>query len=194
MSDYVIQVDATHAHAGNLPSDLIAVALYVTGIPYIQATGEDWARFPLAGKVRIDQSPDLTEFAAGRADLADIEPGAGTIATFLTAAKQRVAEGRESAAYIDFAAYPDLLGAVSSARIPGVRYGVANWSWSAAQAMTMLDDNEAWVLVQFASPISNPATRLPGSALTLAQAGADLSVKRAGWFSSPALAATAWAE
>lgn len=194
MSDYVIQADAIHANVGHLPADLIAVALYATGTPNIQATGEDWARFPLAGKVRIDQSPDLAEFAAGRADLADIEPGAATIDAFINAAHERVVAGRESAAYVSYSGYPDLLARVNSVKLPGVRYAIANWNWSAAEAMTMLDDNGAWVMVQFASPASNPDTRLPGSGLTLAEAGADLSVKRAGWFPSPALAATAWAE
>ena len=192
---YVVQVDVTHSNVHNLPPDLIAVAGYVTGTSDIVWDAADFARFPLAGKVRIDQSPGLRLFAEGDADMADLEAGAGTIGTFLDAARQRAAAHHQSAAYISYAGYPDLLAEVKAdGLVPQVRYFIANWNWSAAQAVKMLDDNGPWAGVQFASPSSNPGTLVPGSSLTLAEANADLSVKRASWFGSAALAGTGWSE
>jgi hypothetical protein len=196
---YVIQVDATHNSVPNLPTDLIAVAGYVTGTPDILWTTDDWDRFPLAGLVRIDQSPSLSVFAEGNADHArvseaDIESGAGTIAAFVDAARRRESMKLQSTAYVDMSDYPSLVNAVGDSDVGGVRYFIADWSLDMDEAIAKLEKYGNWVGVQFASPSSNPNTNLPGSGLTLATANADLSVKRGTWFPSTALAACAWAE
>jgi hypothetical protein len=195
---YVIQIDATQANARNIPTDAIAVAGYVTGTPGIQWSQADWDRFRLAGKMRIDQAPGLAVFAAGYADAADVEAGAATLDEFLAAARRR-AEGRHSTLYQSWGANGMALAIARGAvRANGlaelVRYWVAEYSWSAAEAMAFMDSNPDVIAVQFATPSSNPATILPGSTLTLAEAQCDLSVKRADWFGSAAIIATGWQE
>jgi hypothetical protein len=190
---YTIQADTIGADAGNLPADLLAVMGYVTGTGDIPWSAADWNRFPYAGKVKIDQSSYLGTFAECHADVADIETGAGTIATFLEAAREREKAGHQSTAYISYSNLSKLILQVERSKISGIRYFVANWSLSASEAMVQLAKSN-WVAVQFASPSSNPDTKLPGSALTLRQANADLSVKVASWFGSQSLAATGWSE
>lgn len=194
MLPYVIQVDTTHKNVPHLPADLIAVMGYDTGSPDIDWTDQDWARFPLAGRVVVDQSLDLAQFAAGKANVADVERGAATVESFIKAAHLRQLKNLESTLYISIDALPAAVTQITAARISGVRHFVADYNMSAVQAIAYLNANPVAVGVQFASPGSNPSTRLPGSALTLVQAGADLSVKRSTWFGSPSLAATAWAE
>lgn len=197
--DYEIMLDATHAFAGNIPTAAVAVGGYVTGTPDILWTMEDWRRFPYAGQIRIDQSPDLDIFAQGNADHArisegDIEPGAGTIAAFVKAAKAREEQGLQSTAYISQSGLPAITTAVANAAVKGVRYFVANWSLSLSRAIFALSLNPAWVGVQFASPSSNPFTFVPGTSMTLLEANVDISVKKAGWFGSTAPSMTAWLE
>lgn len=195
MSEYVIQVDTIHANVGKLPGNLIAVMGYDTGTPDIAWTAEDWARFPLAGKVIVDQSPDLAQFAAGKANVADVERGAATVESFIAAARQREAMKLDSTIYISLDPLRDAIGQMIRAGLnTHVRYFVADYGFSMNEAIDYLHTHPVAVGVQFASPGSNPHTILPGSTLTLAQAGADLSVKRASWFPAPGLAATGWTE
>jgi hypothetical protein len=190
---YSIQVDTIGSDVANLPADLLAVMGYVTGTDGIAWTEADWNRFPYAGKVTVDQSESLDVFAAGHANVADIENGAGTIATFLDAAREREKLKIESYAYIQYDNLATLMNRVVKSKISNIRYFVANWNLSASEAVSMLNRTN-WVGIQFASPTSNPNTRLPGSALTLHQANADLSVKIASWFGSDALQAAGWSE
>lgn len=198
---YAVQIDATAVNAHAIPLNALAVAGYDTGGPLIAWPTPRWESFPLASKLHIDQSPDLTEFKPGRShaarvsDLADIEPFAATIESFIEAAKAREAAGLQSPAYISFAELPQLTFAVRAAGLlASVRYAVADWSWSAAEAQDQLEQHPSWVLAQFASPTSNPGTLLPGTGVALREAQCDLSVKRADWFPAPALAALAWQE
>lgn len=190
---YAIQVDTIGSDAGNLPSDLLAVMGYVTGTDGVAWTDADWNRFPYASKVTVDQSGSLEMFASGHAVIADIEKGAGTVATFLDAAREREKLKLESYAYISYDNLAGLMNQVVKSKISNVRYFVANTNLSASEAVSMLNRTN-WVGIQFASPSSNPNTRLPGSALTLHQANADLSVKIASWYGSTALQATGWSE
>lgn len=191
---FVIQVDATHANVKNLPGNLIAVMGYDTGTPDIAWTASDWARFPLAGEVHVDQSASLSRFAEGKSDVADVEPFAGTVDAFISAARAREEMNLDSTIYISYNPLFAAIKQFDAAKLKRVRWFVADYGWSMKQAISFLNAHSQAVGVQFASPGSNPRTRLPGSTLTLGEAGADLSVKRASWFPSPALAATGWSE
>ena len=79
---YSVMIDGMHASAGNIPVSTPKVAGYVTGTPDIEWVPSDWARFPSSGHVRIDQSPALAAWASGAADVADMENGAATQASF----------------------------------------------------------------------------------------------------------------
>lgn len=196
---YVIQADATSANAHNIPGDVIAVMGYVTGTPDICWTQAQWDSFPLAGKLRVDQSPILETFRALLADVADIESGAADLTSFLRTAAYRETQGHHSTLYqswgVNGANLDIARTSVDAAHLTEwVRYYVAEYSWSADQAVSFMDANPDVVAVQFATPESNPSTLMPGRGLTLAEAQCDLSVKRADWFGSIALAATAWQE
>jgi hypothetical protein len=193
--EYVMQIDTTHENVTHIPADSLAVMGYVTGDPQIDWTVQDWNRFTFAGKVRVDQSDGLAHFAAGAADVADVERGAGTLAQFIEAAKERKAKDEDSTLYVS---YDNLWGAVHAVQAAGltlwVYYFVANYNWSLAEAIAFLNENEDVVGVQFASPSSNPDTDLPGSAMLLREAICDLSVKRGSWFPAPVPAAVGWTE
>lgn len=194
---YVVQMDATHSNAGKIPASAIAVAGYVTGSPDIRWTAEDWARFPLASKVTIDQSPSLSVFAAGDAIVADVEPQAGTVMAAIAAAKTRASRGVDSTIYLSFDWLALARDAASFNNLTSrIRYWVADYSWSETNAIDFLNTNADTVAVQFASPSSNPTTKVPGSggATTLATAQCDLSIKRADWWVAPSVAATGWQE
>lgn len=194
---YVVQLDTIHANVSKLPASAIAVAGYVTGSPDIKWTSEDWARFPYASKITIDQSPGLAEFAAGNAIVADVEPQAGTVMAAIAAAKTRASRGQDSTIYLSF----DWLAlARDAARFNGltdrIRYWVADYNFSETDSLAFLAANADTVAVQFASPGSNPMTKVPGTngTVTLATAQCDLSIKRADWWVAPAVAATGWQE
>jgi hypothetical protein len=194
---YVVQIDATHANATKIPASAIAVAGYVTGTSDIKWTTEDWARFPQASKLTIDQSPSLAVWSAGEAIIADVEPRAGTVMAAIAGAKQRAARGTDAPVYLSF----DWLAlARDAANFNGLahrmRWWVADYNWSESEAIAFMEANSDVMAVQFASPSSNPATKVPGTngAVTLAAAQCDLSIKRADWWIAPSVAATGWTE
>jgi hypothetical protein len=160
------------------------VAGYVTGSGGIAWSLQEWDMFPESrtGRVRIDQTPTLAPFAQGNAEVADVENGAGTITEFAVAAKARKLKGLRSAIYIQSSnannahAYFTQQGIISD-----VDWWIADWNLSETQAATEIGKNNV-VAVQWASPTSNPNTLVPGSKLTLAQAGVDLSVALEAWF------------
>ena len=194
-NNYAIQVDTTHEYVGMIPQNSIAVMGYVTGSADIDWTPADWNHFPLAGKIRVDQSASLLEFEAGRADVGDVENGAGTMTAFLAAAAERKKHSLDSTLYVSYDNLADAKAQITRAGLSGwVNYYVANWNWSMDQAEAFLATQGTAVAVQFASPSSNPRTILPGAKITLAVANCDLSVKRSGWFPAPGIACSAWAE
>lgn len=183
----VIQIDATHAHAGNIPENAGAVAGYDTGTPDIQWVPADWSRFPHGSHLHIDQSPSLAWLASLRSNVGDIENGAATIATLAEVAKARSERGHQTGAYISRSRAGDLVDALG-ALAPWVQLWLADWSLSQAEAAALIGTMIGKcriACVQYASPTSNPSTPVPGSSMTLATAQCDLSAKDASWFPAP---------
>ena len=185
-------IDAIHANVGNVPASTPKVAGYVTGTPDIRWTHQDWQRFPRAGTLRIDQSPGLAEYASNAASVADIEPGAGTVGAFVTASQSRLRLHRLLWFYGTQSVISQVSAALTAAGIPLSECGawLANWNLSEAEADAALGTAIAGIRlvgVQWASPTSNPGTKVPGSNLTLAQAQVDLSVTVPGWFATHTL-------
>jgi hypothetical protein len=184
-------VDAISASVANVPVSTGKVAGYVTGTPDIQWTAADWARFPGAGHVRIDQSPDLASWISGAADVADIENGAGTQESAVAGALARKKRGWLSFIYVAQGNLSSMKDAVNAAGLSAsVSYWVANWDLSEAEAAAALSGDIA--AIQWASPSSNPQTVVPGGSRTLSEANVDLSVTVPGWFEyvSPVTTAT----
>lgn len=194
-----MMIDTINGDVDSIPAisrQATAIAYYVTGSPSIQWTPQHIAFFPISSHIRIDQSADLDKFVTGNADVADIENGAGTIASFINAAKERASRDWPSPAYISAESLSSLHNAASNfSLLTRVQYWIANWNLNQQEAILLLSSNDSIVAVQFASPSSNPHTFLPGTTvLTLAQANCDLSVKRADWFPCPYPSAIAWRE
>lgn len=189
----VTMIDATHTHVGNVPGNAPKVAGYVTGTPDIRWVSTDWARFPRSGHVRIDQSASLSVLAQGVADVGDVESGAGTAATLVTAARARASHGWGTTVYGTRTTIASIAQALNWAGVPltHISAWVADWSLSetGAQRLTgTLVSGLRVVAVQWASPTSNPSTVVPGGSATLKAAQVDLSVADATWF-APAAAA-----
>jgi hypothetical protein len=187
---YTIMLDAIHSDAGNVPAGTPKVAGYVTGTSDIEWTPQDWERFPSSGKIRIDQSEGLVTWAAGGADVADVENGAGTQATAIAGALKRKAKGWGSWIYVAQGNFSVLQEAVNAAGLSGsVQFWVANWNLDEAEAAAALSGDI--IAVQWASPSSNPLTIVPGGSKTLSEANIDLSVTAPSWFKYVAPVATA---
>jgi hypothetical protein len=178
---YSVLIDAIHANAADIPAGTGKVAGYVTGTADIQWTAADWARFPESGHVRIDQSPGLSAWASGGADVADMENGAATQDTVIAQAKVRQAKKWFSFTYVSQGNLSSLRDAVSTAGLSGsMCYWIADWDLSEEEAAAALTDTI--VAIQWASPSSNPLTVVPGGSRTLAEANVDLSVANPSWF------------
>lgn len=184
-----LMIDAIHANVGNIPASTPKVGGYVTGTPDIKWTPRDWARFPHAGTVRIDQSPSLSAYAANEGSVADIEALAGTVGSFVTASEARMRLRRLLWCYVTQSTLQEVAVALKEAGIPLDKCGawLADWNMSEAEANATLGTSMSGiriVAVQWASPTSNPGTLVPGSHLTLSEAQVDLSATIAGWFAT----------
>ena len=176
---YAIMLDAIGGDADNIPATTPKVAGYVTGTGDVPWTAADWARFPQAGHVRIDQSPTLTAWATS-ADVADMETGAATEGTVIAQGLVRQDKGWWSFAYVSQANLASLADAAHAAGLTRLQYWVANWNLDEAEAAAQLGGDI--VAVQWASPTSNPDTIVPGGTQTLADANIDISVTIPSWF------------
>lgn len=181
---YVVMLDTIGGDSGNIPTTTEKVAGYVTGTDGANGstpilwTAADWARFPTAGRIRIDQSPTLSEWDG--ADVFDVESGAATIATAVARAKQREAKGWYTFIYISQGNFSALTSAVKSAGLTKVQYWVANWNLDEAEAAAQLGGDI--VAIQWASPSSNPETITPGGSKNLKESNCDISVTIPSWY------------
>ena len=191
-----VMIDAIRINAHNIPRATPKVAGYVTGTGAVPWTATQWNYFPHAGHVRIDQSPSLDVFAAGHADVADVESQAGTVGSFVNAVRARVAAGPAehwSTIYGTDATIAAASASLQAAGPHGWYYGrvdcwLADWNLNEAEAAALIGRQIHGLTcraVQWASPGSNPGTIVPGGALTLTQAQVDLSVAEATWHPAP---------
>jgi hypothetical protein len=179
MTSYSIMLDAVGADAGHIPPATPKVAGYVTGTGVVPWSAADWALFPRAGHIRIDQSPALIAWAT-RADVADMENGAATEGAVIAQGLIRQAKGWWSWVYVSEANLAGLQDAAKAAGLTRIQYWVANWNLDEAEAAAKLGGDI--VAVQWASPSSNPSTLVPGGTQTLAEANVDISVTIPSWF------------
>ena len=131
------------------------------------------------GIILIDQTPGLHLFAAGLADVADVENFAGTPQAAAAAVALRQAHKWESTLYISYNSLPALKAAIRNPA--GVLYGVADYSWSWQQSEQLLNEHPDWAYTQYGDPASNPNTLGPGTTVTLQQAQADIDIAKASW-------------
>jgi hypothetical protein len=189
-----VMIDAIRVNAHNIPASTPKVAGYVTGTGVVPWTATQWDLFPRAGKVRIDQTPGLAVFAAGHADVADVESLAGTVGSFVNAVRARIAAGvRWSTIYGTESTLAAAASELQAGGPHGWYYGhvdcwLANWDLNEAEAAALIGQLVHGLTcraVQWASPTSNPGTLLPGGRLNLTQAQVDLSVAEDTWHPAP---------
>lgn len=189
MSGYTGFTDVTGASA---PNDPIVrrglVAAYLTGTGVVPWSAAEIAARQAGGEgvVGIDQTPGGQLFAQNatvdgvKASIYDVEAEAGTPASAAAACRNRVALGvRQHTLYVSLSGLPALRAAVAG--IPGVVYGVADYSWSLAEAEAYIAANSDVVYAQYGDPQTNPNTLVPGTNVTLSQANADIDVARSSW-------------
>lgn len=188
-SKSVLMIDATHAHVHNVPTGTPKVAGYDTGTPDIDWNEDDWADFPNSGHVIIDQSykenPGFKNYAEGKANVADVEAGTGSIAEFIDASRQRFKDGRDAWIYGSRATITEAASDLTGKEQARTGAWLADWNLSQSEAETLIGTSIGGirvVAVQWASPSSNPNTIVPGGTMTLKDAQVDLSVTEAGWF------------
>jgi len=190
----VTMYDAMHIDAGHIPATAEKIAGYVTGDTAIQWTPADWGRFPHAGRVRVDQSPDGQLYSAYRADVYDVEKNVGTAARFAVLAGIRYAVREPNCVYASRASLAPLAAALDGANGPGRPAGwwhgmdlwLADPSLSEAEASALVGHmlgNFRVRAVQWAWPTTNPTTAVGGG--TLKSLNLDLSIADASWFPAP---------
>jgi peptidoglycan hydrolase-like protein with peptidoglycan-binding domain len=187
MTSFTPFADATNNSLASIPASrtMVLIALYATGTNGIEATAVNIMKYKAAGTgvVLIDQTASLSVFAAGLADVADVERGAGTYASCAAAILARQKHGWQSTVYI---AQSNLDALVSELHAVGcdmslVLFGIANWSDSQAAAEAALDADASWAYIQYGDPGSNPDTLVPGTSVTLRSCNADINVGKDSW-------------
>jgi hypothetical protein len=184
----VTLIDAIHVNVTGIPPDAAKVAGYVSGTADIQWTTEDWARFPRAGRVRIEQG--FGPFDPLTCDVLDVEAGAITPARAVDGVRQRIAHHITwTTIYATSGSLAAVVAALDAAGPRGWYAGhadcwLADWDLDESSAERLLGTEIRGLTcraVQWASPQSNPGTLVPGSGMPLSGASVDLSVSEAGW-------------
>jgi hypothetical protein len=185
-SGYVEFIDIIGENASKAPLARGGMrAYYATGPSYIEETAAQVAAAKAAGMglAMIDQTPSLSLWKIGWADIADYENFAGTLQSVIEGVRSRQDHGWLSTIYVSDSNQP---GLESALRIAGVNmslvmFGVANYSWSLQQAEQLLADNPSWAYIQFGDNHTNADTRVPGTNVTCGQAGCDIDVASLSW-------------
>lgn len=161
----VDMVDCTHAALARVHATSIRrFAGYVTGSPDIRWTAGDFLSLPHgSAAVRIDQSNSDLPLTASVKVAKDVEPGASTPHEAIVVARERLLAGDSYTIYCDRSELPAVEQQAAAAGLPPGRI----------------------IGFQYASPTSNPDTRLPGTIFTLKEANADLSVVLESWLPLP---------
>lgn len=175
-------IDIISANAGRAPFVKGGVrAYYATGSPDIMETAKQIAAAKAAGMgvILIDQTFGLALFAAGLADVADIEAFAGTPGEAALAVAIRQTHKRQSTLYVSLSGLANLKAHISNPT--GVLYGVADYSWSQAQSEQLLSQHADWAYTQYGDNITNASTLVPGTNVTCGQAACDIDVAKSSW-------------
>lgn len=176
-------VDTIHTYVANIPSDdrdIQQVNGYITQMTAdsdIAWSDADWQRFPQYIKKRIAQLPVDDPMSA---DIIDSENGAATIPATVAWIKAKHARKQIAVVYVSADHVKQLYQAVAAAgELDQTYLWLADWNLDEVQAAALLDTRYEGIpvlMVQWASPSSNPNTLLPGSNYKLADCGCDLSV------------------
>lgn len=183
-----IHGDATHDDVDNIPSNVPAVAGYISGTNGVEWTPSDFARFPASKQFRIYQGFGPAPAPHGY-DILDVESGAVTPAFAAELIKQRVDNGITwTTVYGGDSALAQVTSAVENLGAHywngHVNYWLADWDLDQAEAAAKVGTfihGASCIGVQWASPTSNPNTNLPGTSMTLRQSNCDLSVIDEKW-------------
>jgi hypothetical protein len=179
---FVPFIDIISANAAKAPFVKGGIrAYYATGSSYIEETAAQIAAARAAGMsiILIDQTPSLSVFAAGLADIADVEPYAGTDSAAHRAVAQRQTHGWESTLYVSYDNLPALKADIASPA--GVWYGVADYNWSQAESEALIGEHPDWAYCQYGDNISNAMTLVPGTNVTCGHAACDIDIARGSW-------------
>ncbi len=203
MTQLVTMFDTIGADYTSIPVSAEKIAVYVTGSGGVLWPPHASGRFPRAGKVRTDQSPDGRMYALQRdpasgrprvgADCYDMEQLAGTAERFAQLVPDRHDAQVPNCGY----GTPSTLEAAARLldEVPGRAHGwwhekvdwwLANPNLDMAQAAHLVGTvANGFVIrsVQWATPATNPDTKVPGG--TLKSLNLDLSIADAAWFPSP---------
>ena len=154
-----------------------AIWPYVTGSDGIAWTPEEIDYFRKRGAVvyLVNQGYHQTAASALTGDEFDFEAGAWTLGALLEVVAARRKVRWSTRIYCTWANYGTVKQALADAGTGGsVFFRIADWNID--QHVADLELHGDVYAGQWASPTSNPATKVPGTDITLAQAGADLSV------------------
>ena len=176
MQGHLWGADARQVDSGNLPILVPVLFAYVTGTPDIRWLPERLAAFSHSLIVRIDQGFGTT--GPLTYDELDVETGAWDFVSAAEQVRLRSDHGWSTRIYLSADGKTEMSQAIAMVA-PDARvwYRLADWNLDEAEAVTELTGDV--YAVQWASPSSNPDTELPGTGLTLTEAGADLNVVRA---------------
>jgi hypothetical protein len=191
-----VMIDAIHDNLQAIAPDngnVSAIAGYVTGSGGIEWGASDWLRFPHYRHLRIDQSMAFNPNPVGY-DIRDVEPRACPAET---AAREAVIRAEKhhtkTIIYVNVSEEPNLAADVVSAfgavklSIDDAFLWLANWNLDQDEAASIIGTRSLAgfeiIGVQWASPLSNPDTVIPGTDVTLSEAEVDLSVINSKWVS-----------
>lgn len=188
----VTMLDTIGATAANIPASTKKVAGYVTGSGDVLWHRANWALFPHAAHIRIDQAAGVG--VPLESDVADYEPGAKTLGDAIDWLRDRAAHHWWSAVYVGEPFHPnysmaELSSAVIDAQLNRVQYWVCRPDLNEQEAGMMIDRvvvDHGIVAVQWATPASNPDMTVPGGYRSLKEANVDVSVTCDGWFARSA--------
>jgi hypothetical protein len=182
---YVPFIDIISANANKAPLVRGGIrAYYATGSDGIEETAAQIAAAKAAGMgvILIDQTPSLSVFAAGLADVADIENYAGTPEAAEKAVLDRQGHGWQSTLYSSLDNVPDVKAAFPAKVNQGlILWGVANYAWSIAEAEAYIASHPDCAYCQYGDNITNAGTLVPGTSVTCGEAGCDIDVAAESW-------------
>lgn len=181
---YVTMYDATHANVAHIPAGAQKVAGYITGTPDIQWTPDDWARFPHAGHVQIDQgygSDATSQHDIHVLKVIDSEPGAFSPAGAAQIVHDRVQAGvKYTTIYCDRNDAPKMVPALRAVDPQHPRWYIGHVRlWLAAPGLT-LAEAEALIGTEYHGILCRAVQYAQTAGGTV-----DVSVTAADWYPAP---------